>query len=349
MDKIIDMKNIIDLLEQVALISKRQDEDATGDMFNIFRVCGVNYYEKPHSAILAEFLNPKGSHGLKSKFLDAFLRITLPDFSFETENASVHIEYSMADGRIDILIEDASKKQGIVVENKLYAADQPEQLKRYNNFANERYKDNYRILYLTLWGKNATEQSGGGVDYKSISYQKEITAWLEQCVEIAEENLPVREILKQYINHLKSIMNINMNPKIIELFSEKGDEVKDIVVYANQMNNFVYRKLQNIHKLLCNEMNVHGSCYQTKDTYLSLIEFAFDEQTFCCETGVCPFQYRFWTCFYPTNNSVFTDDVFANAGYQFDATERDEDIVSKIVDEIKKVLDKIENPKKISL
>jgi hypothetical protein len=228
----------------------------TGDNFNIFKLCGVNHYETTHSAILAEFLNPKGSHGLKSRFLKAFLEIAIPDFSFEEGEAHVYTEYSMGDGRIDILIEDSSHKQGIIIENKLYAADQQEQLKRYNSFAEKKYgKNNYRILYLTLWGKNATEQSGGGIDYKSISYQKEIIKWIENCTKNSEQNPNVSEVLKQYIIHLNSLTKLNMNPELVKLFSENGKIIKEVVDYADQMNNFVYRKLENIHKKLCNKMN----------------------------------------------------------------------------------------------
>ncbi|MCL2512087.1 MAG: PD-(D/E)XK nuclease family protein [Bacteroidales bacterium] len=58
------MENLQNLLNQVALISEKNAEilDAAGGRFNMFRVCGVNHYENTHSAIIAEFLNPNGSH-----------------------------------------------------------------------------------------------------------------------------------------------------------------------------------------------------------------------------------------------------------------------------------------------
>ena len=69
------MENIQNLLNQVATISKKNAEilDATGGRFNIFKVCGVNHDENKHSAIIAEFLNPAGLHGLKAKFLECFI------------------------------------------------------------------------------------------------------------------------------------------------------------------------------------------------------------------------------------------------------------------------------------
>jgi hypothetical protein len=69
------MDNIRNLLNQVAIISKKNAEilDATGGRFNVFRLCGVDHYENVHSTILAELLNPKGTHGLKEKFLNKFI------------------------------------------------------------------------------------------------------------------------------------------------------------------------------------------------------------------------------------------------------------------------------------
>src|SRR5574344_1544185 len=69
------MEKIKNLLNQVSIISKKNAEilDATGGRFNMFRVCGVNHYENTHSAILAELLNPNGTHGLKSKLLECFI------------------------------------------------------------------------------------------------------------------------------------------------------------------------------------------------------------------------------------------------------------------------------------
>jgi hypothetical protein len=70
-----NMDNIRNLLNQIAIISKKNAEilDVFGGRFNMFKVCGVNHYENTHSAILAEFLNPNGTHGLKSKLLKCFV------------------------------------------------------------------------------------------------------------------------------------------------------------------------------------------------------------------------------------------------------------------------------------
>jgi len=222
------MKEIQNLLNQVSIITKKNAEflDATGGRFNMFRMLGVDHYENMHSAILAELLNPKGSHGLKSEFLKIFVgRLVNKETisGFHCENASVRTEAGTDDGRIDIFVED-DQRHAIIIENKIYAADQWGQLKRYNTFALKKYgAGNYQILYLTLDGKEASENSKQDVKYVRISYSSDIIAWLEECVNLSARFPLVRETINQYINHLKLLTNQDMdtknNQEIVELLS----------------------------------------------------------------------------------------------------------------------------------
>lgn len=210
------MEHLQNLLSQIALVNKKNNEilEATGGRFNMFGICGVNHYENTHSAILAELLNPKGSHSLKSQFLTAFLEtigkeFTLPDF--EATNATVYTEYFTDNGRIDILIKDL-KGNALIIENKIYAGDQYEQLKRYNAFAKKNFKS-YQIYYLTLYGTEASAQSAEEVAYNTISYAETIIQWLDKCIALAVRLPLVRETLIQYSNHLKQLTNQDMNSK----------------------------------------------------------------------------------------------------------------------------------------
>lgn len=136
------MKEIKNLLNQVAIINKKNEEilDATGGRFNMFDVCGVKHDEVKNSAIIAEFLNPFGSHGLKSKLLETFIETLGYKFNikdFNLDRTRVITECSIDEGRMDILIEDNLNKV-IIIENKIYAKDRPEQLKRYDRYAQKK-------------------------------------------------------------------------------------------------------------------------------------------------------------------------------------------------------------------
>lgn len=172
------MSNIEKLLSDLNLVlqkSKVKEHESylKGEKFNIFRVCGVDHYETTHSAILAEFLNPKGCHGQGTMYLHLFLNMLmlkekgLP-FTFSENDASVYTEYPIDDGRVDILLKN-SESQIIVIENKIYAYEQNEQLARYGKWAKANSKEHkdYAIIYLTLYGKES--ETANGENYIPIS------------------------------------------------------------------------------------------------------------------------------------------------------------------------------------
>ena len=211
------ISQVQNLLTQVDTITKKNSQiiDADGSRFNLFRIFGVDHYENTHSAIIAELLNPNGTHGLKHKFIQCFVENLnlnkIIDFNFE--NCIVITEFQTPNGRFDILIRDTNNK-AIIIENKIYASDQWEQLKRYDNFAKAEYREgNYLLLYLTLSGNEASLQSSQNVTYYQISYSIDIIEWLYKCVEIAARFPIVRESIVQYINHLKKLTNQDMDAK----------------------------------------------------------------------------------------------------------------------------------------
>lgn len=201
----VPLNSIRDLLQKSAILAAQNkaakaESRLRGEAFNVFKVCGVNHYENSHSAIIAEWLNPLGSHGQNDLFLSLFLRWSADDFAdgFCTSRASVFTEYSTDEGRLDILIEDNAGR-AVIIENKIYAGDQGTQLKRYERFAQKKYHaGNYRLLYLTLDGSEASDQSGEGVDYEPISYQTTIISWLEDCICAVYDKPFLRESMIQY-------------------------------------------------------------------------------------------------------------------------------------------------------
>src|SRR5690606_1496424 len=105
-------------------------------------------------------------------------------------------------GRIDILIKYGNKY--ISIENKIFAADQKNQLERYFNF-NLGYN---RVIYLTLDGKAASNGSCGNLkneDYQCIRYNYHIKNWLEECLKYTTDQPILRESIKQYLIIVKKL------------------------------------------------------------------------------------------------------------------------------------------------
>lgn len=200
-----------------------------GECYNVFNVLGVQNVELSHSAFLAALLDPNGDHGMQDAFLKAFIGSVVHGSSnlpLDTATATVATEYYTGNGRIDLLITD-SNRHTIIIENKIWANDQPAQLQRYSEYASQ-YYSNYLLLYLTLDGKEPTDQSKGTqTDYQCISYRNDIINWLRQCTQLAFDKPRVRETILQYINLLQQLTNQNTmeqtKDQLIQLLTEKDN------------------------------------------------------------------------------------------------------------------------------
>ncbi len=111
-----------------------------------------------HSKFIATLLDPKAQHGKKNQFLELFLtQIGILDFS--TNNVNVCTEKSAEKKRsIDIYIENETTI--IIIENKVWAADQPRQLEDYYKHC-KKPENTVEVVYLTPYGDYPSSNSLG--------------------------------------------------------------------------------------------------------------------------------------------------------------------------------------------
>lgn len=225
--------------------NQRREKEFKGEFFNIFSILNMERDEvHTHSAFLAELLNPKGSHGLKDKFLKSFIEsisLVNTDISkLNTQTAIVKNEVYIgqkdveneAGGDIDILISFSNPQYVIIIENKIDAGDQEAQLARYYNYAKQ-FGNSFTLFYLTKDGHEPSEWSTGTETIKHywrcISYQEEIFKWLSKCLEISINFALVNSCIKQYKNLILKItgqeINESMNKKILEKMLEHNSEM----------------------------------------------------------------------------------------------------------------------------
>ena len=241
MDK---LETLLKEISKIVVREKTQQEEKRkrGENFNIFKVLGLSTSEvRLHSAFLAELLNPNGDHGLGDRFLKSFIDNVIGkrcNFPFECNSAKVYVEYFIGNitsdnkegGRIDLLLRDKNM-QTIIIENKIYADDQPWQMYRYNTYASKTegmLNEQYVLLYLTLQGSSPSDYSTGTekFDYFCISYREDILRWLECCVGIAALYPSIRETIRQYIINIKnvlSIMDTNNNQEFLSILTSKDN------------------------------------------------------------------------------------------------------------------------------
>lgn len=155
--------------------------------------------ENGHSQFLVELLKNK-------IYLDSFLEVVEPNIKF---NSDVKITFEeQADttnskGRVDIFLTDGTNT--LLIENKINADDQENQLERYSDWANGQNL-NFEIYYLSPYGSNPSEKGLGLLhmnQIKIISYSKHIREWLKKCLDRnGQYKNSVENYLKQWDNFL---------------------------------------------------------------------------------------------------------------------------------------------------
>jgi len=270
------MQSIQFLLSQVSEINKRYSELAkfSGENFNVFEILRLNTDELSHSKIIAELLDPKGAHEVGDKFLEFFLE-TIGIKEFSTQNATIVLEKFVGQineantkgGRIDIVIQEATGRKNIFIENKIYAGDQENQLLRYHNINNKA-----KLIYLTIWGDEADENSTGkNPDFHHIpvSYSYHIVEWLEKCKKEVVDKPIVRETITQYIHLLKKLTG---QSKFKEM---EKDVIKTLK--GNIDASFIIAENINVLKRSIFEENFKTTMKEIADHFRFEIEFAEKE------------------------------------------------------------------------
>ena len=223
------------ILDQVRVLKAKYDERAevTGENFNVFSILDREGDEvKTHSAIIAELLNPQGSHSQGTLFLKLFLEKLLEDEipklkcgkdglndeylkKFEV-GVEISFDRKIKEGeierrRLDILIE--KDDDCVVIENKIWAADQPEQLESYHEYATIKSGDPI-LIYLTPYGAEPGKHTLGNLPKDKViclSYYEDIIEWVDACIKEVARIPQIRETLHQYMMTVRKLTGHPIN------------------------------------------------------------------------------------------------------------------------------------------
>ena len=214
-----------------------------------------------HSKIIYNLLSQNWGKKDKETFLTLFLKeIGIEDENIYDKNWEVTREKAFdldtIKGRLDFEIK--SKDCIYIIEMKIDAGDQPEQLMRYQKFAKEQHKK-YKIFYLTLDGHNASKKSIGEeenleenekVEYINISFQGEILNWLENCLKLVEGKENKSACINQYIASINKILG-EKEIKIKDNILKSTEDIKTAITIYEKLND----KLQKVLKNFFEELN----------------------------------------------------------------------------------------------
>lgn len=243
--------------------------------YNIFTLFhGFSDEVNLHSNFIASLLDPNGDHYKNDLFLKLFLETCgIDDFSIDTSRATVFKEFK----HIDIYISDGKKH--IILENKVYAKDQPTQIARYiKAIQNEGAKDeDICVLYLHPDGKLPNNQSFGdyhtrllgenpSIEFKVISYGNEILKWIDRCKNEVSNITDLNVFLSQYKDVIEMIydrykmIDEMETAKFVEIFKENYTAVSEIANnYQETRKKIIDEFFENVKEYLEKDEAIKGT------------------------------------------------------------------------------------------
>lgn len=248
--------------------------------YNIFTL--FHYFSDEvnlHSNFIASLLDPNGDHYKGDLFLKLFLEMCgIDDFSIDTSTATVFKEFK----HIDIYISDGKKH--IILENKVYAKDQPTQIARYiKAIKKEGAEDeDIYVLYLhpdrelpkenSLGGyklnqdNTKLEKDGSSINFKVISYGKEILEWIDRCKNEVSNLTDLNVFLSQYKDVIEMIydrykrIDEMETANLVEIFKENYTAVSEIASnYQETRKKIIDEFFENVKENLEKDEAIKGT------------------------------------------------------------------------------------------
>lgn len=227
------------------------EKEKNGESFNILEISGINTLEVKMCRILAEIINPKGSHNQGTSFLKSFVRevLRMEMFNDEIDKSSVFTEYQTdKHRRIDIVI--LTPKRFIPIEVKLYALDQQNQCADYYCYAKSKGDIKSKVFYLTIDGHLPYEHSGltpveqngeivGFEEVTAISFSDDVCRWLDNVINSINDKPLLKLNLLQVKNALEKLggsMDKELNNRIANVISESSDSLRAALAISDCVN-----------------------------------------------------------------------------------------------------------------
>jgi hypothetical protein len=204
-----------ELAEKIREYSVAEDarNRETAEKFSPFQYIWLN--ENMSSRIIADLLNPAGTHGQGRFFLDKFLELCElgNDFFSREEEISVECEamtYSITNSlrRIDILL--TCPGHALAIENKIWASDQREQLLDYLHHLKRTTQNVFRLVYLAPAGRSLPEDNLAKFQgtFHVVKWQA-LLECLRQCKEHVKAK-KLRFFLGDFIHAMNKILGSTM-------------------------------------------------------------------------------------------------------------------------------------------
>lgn len=274
----IDYQQMIKHYDAFKEIQNQQKARGLND-FNVFTTLLKSSDEvRLHSRFIGALLNKDGLHYQGTLFLDKFLDKFKPNnFDFDAQSSRCSIE---RENKIDIYLTDGINH--IIIENKVYAGDQKNQIQRYIEHIKYKNKDidgsNIWVIYLSLGRSEPSKYSLGkytvdktklthdefSVHYSNIHYKQnsvesnKIMYWLDDCLKEIKNitNLfgaisSYKEVVEKLSGTYRSnVMGLTEYVKSIKPDHEKNHFIKSAIKFNKEFPTYRINVIQSFFEEL---------------------------------------------------------------------------------------------------
>ena len=245
----------------------RQEQKSRGlNDFNLFTtLLDASDEVRLHSRFIAELLDPNGTHGQGALFLRSFLyRFVGAALKIEPQKCRVFPEYVPSEGdRIDIYVTDGSRQ--LVVENKIRADDQENQIERYvDAIAADENKSGCKdiaVVYLSLYGEDPSDFSLGGYEivgsgadrvlrkkttdgvgntclFRAVSYHDHVRPWMQSALAEVSNITNLKVALDGYLDVIE------------RLYGRYQEKAMDLAEFMNKENKWRVKDLKTLKEMV---------------------------------------------------------------------------------------------------
>lgn len=260
--------NYSDFFEHILKFKEKQTKQKQRGLNDFNLLSTVRKYHDEvylHSTMIGALLSPDGLHYQDTLFLEKFMDVlNLDNFKLNLSNTTVGVEYQ----DIDLYITDGIKH--IIIENKVFAEDQPCQIIKYINIIKEendlksddnkipKIEDIY-VIYLTPNDKKVSHEHIVSNGYITFSGSKEK---LNNCSNRENTKKLVPNGLKNYqtkykkITYKKEILEwLFSSQKEIENITNLNEAIKQYIDVVKMINNDYKGKVMELSEELAKEGN----------------------------------------------------------------------------------------------
>jgi PD-(D/E)XK nuclease superfamily len=218
-------------LKATRIVMDKYESDMTSN-FNSLYVLNVS--EIHLTKAITWLLTPNEDHHQKHLFLDAFVASYFDEKDRNNWGKLTHVssEKSIEVGQLDIHIE--YEHFSIIIENKIWGKDDPEQLDKYIEWCEKRKKD-YAVIFLTMTGQKPRYRTRWDNNNSKkticISYKKDIHQWLRK-----NNNKCTASKVKFFISEILQWIEFNIEVEGGRKIMTEGDVIAKLI--TSDVNKF---------------------------------------------------------------------------------------------------------------